>query len=115
MGCFASKPNPEGADEKLARHHEVKKEWAQAEAVYRQILDKRRSRGVDFFHIDYVKIELKLRDTLMAQDPNSTEAEDIRRRFRRTMLIPVTPIVWSQPWYRRRAEKKQIRPEELIG
>lgn len=79
MGCFASKPNPEHADEKLARDHEAKKEWAQAEAIYRQILDKRIARMPNF-HPDYVVIMQRLQNVLLAQDPKSKEAEEIEKK-----------------------------------
>lgn len=73
MGCFASKPNPERADEKLSRDHKAKKEWAQAEAIYRQILEKRIIR-MHNFHPDDLEIIQRLRNVLLAQDPKSKEA-----------------------------------------
>lgn len=88
MGCFASKPNPERADVKLARDHEVKKEWAQAEAIYRQILDKRIVR-MHNFHPDYLVIMQRLQYVLLAQDPKSKEAKEIGKKVMSRVALSI--------------------------
>lgn len=90
--------NPELAEETLARSHEAKGEWAQAEAMYRQILDKRRQRMATC-DPDFLETMQSLRRVLLMQNELSVEAATIRDKLvQRLFRTEVWKIRWTEPW-----------------
>lgn len=90
--------NSELAEETLARSHEAKGEWAQAEAMYRQILNKRRQRMATC-DPDFLETMQSLRRVLLMQNELSVEAATIRDKLVQCLLrTEVWKIRWTEPW-----------------
>ncbi|KAK3343370.1 hypothetical protein B0T25DRAFT_614349 [Lasiosphaeria hispida] len=91
MGCGPSKQNGKGesTEESLAKGHVAKKQWAQAETIYRDILAKRRKR-LPLDHADVLDTMSSLA-TVLEQQNKTNEAAEIRAALKDRVLRQIPP------------------------
>jgi len=91
MGCGGSKQAAKGelAEEAQAKSHVAKKQWPQAETVYRDILAKRKKR-LPLEHPDVLDTMSSLA-TVLEQQNKTKEAAEIRATLKDRVLRQIPP------------------------
>jgi hypothetical protein len=109
MGCGASKQGGKGelAEESLAKGHITRKQWAQAETIYRDILVKRRKR-LPLDHADVLDTMSSLA-TVLEQQRKTKEAAEIRAAVKDRLLRQI-PSPSKRPTNPKPKPKKAATP-----